>query len=638
VELGWTVPTEIGWQPTSVSVPNAEQNASAFRLPFTDNKFRRATDCAIAGSYSLYCGRTQLEAEARNFVLPFPGGGYGPNWYETVERDFHYNGTGPVTFSFKYRYDTEVDYDFGYALIQVNGVEQELATYTGAGNGTATLPLAAYLAPLAGTGGTYTLKFRFTSDLSFDNADGNDPSNCGALSIDDISVTGGGEAYATGFEMYADGWYQDPTENLVSEYWLVENRQKLGSDVNLNGDGLLIWHVDEAILHSPFMVNNGTNGAVRGLVLDEGNGTPFNLLLNPLNMSANAGDSGDPFPGSSGNVLFGSVTNPASTDNTQRSTQIQVSGIGPSAATMAATLRAGNRGPVANAVAPVAIDNDQVAAPIEIAGARFTAGATFVFTLPGGGIAAPSGATDSEDIVPLAIEWVDPTLMRATLNVYSKTAGPWDLVVTNPDGQSFTLANAVTINHIVATQLRSASIVVTDDGVRLRYELAERDPDEVVRLYRSIDPNGGGWHVIADDLQPQRLESYEFVDTRVEAGHTYYYLLESQSGSGESRELHRGSATLPAREMVLEQNQPNPFNPQTSIRFYLPARGSVALHGFDVRGALVRRLATGTFDAGSHTVVWDGTDQAGRPVASGVYVYRLTSDRHSQIKKMMLLK
>jgi hypothetical protein len=174
--------------------------------------------------------------------------------------------------------------------------------------------------------------------------------------------------------------------------------------------------------------------------------------------------------------------------------------------------------------------------------------------------------------------------------------------------------------------------------VRLRYELAERDPDEVVRLYRSIDPNGGGWHVIADDLQPQRLESYEFVDTRVEAGHTYYYLLESQSGSGESRELHRGSATLPAREMVLEQNQPNPFNPQTSIRFYLPARGSVALHVFDVRGALVRRLATGTFDAGSHTVVWDGTDQAGRPVASGVYVYRLTSDRHSQIKKMMLLK
>jgi flagellar hook assembly protein FlgD len=64
----------------------------------------------------------------------------------------------------------------------------------------------------------------------------------------------------------------------------------------------------------------------------------------------------------------------------------------------------------------------------------------------------------------------------------------------------------------------------------------------------------------------------------------------------------------------------------------------VALHVFDVRGALVRRLATGTFDAGSHTVVWDGTDQAGRPVASGVYVYRLTSDRHSQIKKMMLLK
>ena len=48
------------------------------------------------------------------------------------------------------------------------------------------------------------------TDLSFDDADGNEPSACGALAIDDVSVQGGGEAYTTGFEVYADGWFQDP--------------------------------------------------------------------------------------------------------------------------------------------------------------------------------------------------------------------------------------------------------------------------------------------------------------------------------------------------------------------------------------------------------------------------------------------
>jgi hypothetical protein len=114
-------------------------------------------------------------------------------------------------------------------------------------------------------------------------------------------------------------------------------------------------------------------------------------------------------------------------------------------------------------------------------------------------------------------------------------------------------------------------------------------------------------------------------------------LLESDIG-GELRELHRGSAVVPARELVLEQNQPNPFNPTTKIRFYLPERGMVALEVYDARGALVRRLARGQFDVGAHAIDWDGTDANGQPVASGVYVYRLVTERRAVSKKMVLLK
>ena len=633
VELGWTIPTDIGWQPTPVVIPDAEQNAVAFRLPFTDERFRRLSECVIAGSYSLYCGLTQAEASARNYVSDTEGG-YGPNWYETIERGFHYDGVGSVTLQYKYKFDLEPNYDFAYTLIEVDGIETVLRTYNGTGNSTATVDLTPHLAALSGVGGDYTLKFRVISDFSFDDADGNDPSTCGALAIDDVSVQGGGEAYTTGFEQYADGWHQDPAENPASEYWLVENRQRIGSDLNLPGEGLLIWHVDEEILHSPTLQNDGSGGAVRGLVLEEADGVGH-LLLSIIG-GGNSGDGGDPFPGNTGNTLFGGLTDPASTDNTQRSTQIEVSAIGPSAPTMSATLRAGDRGPLATAVAPISIDNDQVAAQIEIAGTRLKAGATFVFVLPGG-VLAPSGAYDANDIVPTSLEWVDGSLIRATVNVYSKTAGLWDLVVTNPDGQSYTMESAVTINHIVATRLRSAFIDLIDEGVRLRYELADREAGEVVRLYRSPDPDGG-WRVIAGDLQPQHGENYEFIDAEVEAGRTYYYLLESQVDGGEARELHRGSATIPARDLVLEQNRPNPFNPQTSIRFFLPARGTVELNVYDVRGALVRRLAAGEFDAGPHALTWDGTDDAGRPVASGVYVYRLSAERRSQTRKMMLLK
>jgi M6 family metalloprotease-like protein len=630
VELGWVVPTDIGWQPTPVAIPNAEQNAAVFRLPFTNERFRRSLDCAISGNYSLYCGLSEAEGDARNYASPGPGGGYGPNSYETIERDFHYSGMNAVTLQYSFRYDLEANYDYADALIEVNGIETTLATYTGSGAGAANIALTPHLAPLAGAGGTYTIRFRVISDLSFDDADGHDPSSCGALAIDDLSVLGGGEAYVSGFETYADGWHQDPARNPATEYWLAENRRRIGQDVNLHGEGLLIWHVDEETLHAPFLQNDGPGGAVKGLVLEEADGL-FNMT------GSNFGEASDPFPGTTGNTLFASLTTPASTDNTQRATRIEVSAIGAAAPTMAATLRAGDRGPVATAVTPPVIDNDEVAAQIEVAGLRMAAGATFRFLLSGPGAAAPGGAYDSEDIVPTSIEWIDPTVLRATVNVYSKTGGLWDLIVTNPDGQPDTLASAVTINQIVATRLRAASIVVTAAGVRLRYELFDREPGEVVRLYRSTEADGG-WRVIADDLEPLGYEEYEFVDAAVEAGRTYYYLLESQTTDGGPRELHRGSATIPARAVTLEQNHPNPFNPTTSIRFYLPSRSVVALDIYDVRGGLVRRLARGTFDAGPHALAWNGTDEAGRPVASGVYVYRLTADRRSLTRKMTLLK
>ena len=85
-------------------------------------------------------------------------------------------------------------------------------------------------------------------------------------------------------------------------------------------------------------------------------------------------------------------------------------------------------------------------------------------------------------------------------------------------------------------------------------------------------------------------------------------------------------------------NAPNPFNPRTTIAFDLGAPGPVRLEVFDARGRLVRRLTVEAYPAGRREVVWDGTDDAGEPVASGVYFSRLQADGATEVGKMMLLK
>ena len=90
---------------------------------------------------------------------------------------------------------------------------------------------------------------------------------------------------------------------------------------------------------------------------------------------------------------------------------------------------------------------------------------------------------------------------------------------------------------------------------------------------------------------------------------------------------------------ALGPNVPNPFNPSTEISFTLPRRARVRLGVFDLAGRLVKRLvANQPREAGEHRVTWDGRDDHGRAVASGVYLYRMQTDEFERVRKMTLLK
>jgi hypothetical protein len=98
-------------------------------------------------------------------------------------------------------------------------------------------------------------------------------------------------------------------------------------------------------------------------------------------------------------------------------------------------------------------------------------------------------------------------------------------------------------------------------------------------------------------------------------------------------------APPPVPETLLQQNEPNPFNPSTRIRYKLSRDEPVHLAVYDIAGRLVRTLVDRRLPGGiERTVTWDGTDRWGQTVRSGVYFYRITTPTFTESKKMTLLK
>jgi hypothetical protein len=97
------------------------------------------------------------------------------------------------------------------------------------------------------------------------------------------------------------------------------------------------------------------------------------------------------------------------------------------------------------------------------------------------------------------------------------------------------------------------------------------------------------------------------------------------------------AGTVPT-EYVLYQAYPNPFNPSTTIRYQLPHTTSVRLVVYNALGQQVQTLVNSRIEAGYHEVTWDGKNNAGMQMPSGVYLFRMETENFQQVNKMMLMK
>ncbi len=172
-------------------------------------------------------------------------------------------------------------------------------------------------------------------------------------------------------------------------------------------------------------------------------------------------------------------------------------------------------------------------------------------------------------------------------------------------------------------------------------------------VLRSTDSNIGNAISMNSDIitgtNTSTQHNYNFNDASVEAPNTYYYWLENVDLDGSN------SFNGPVMVTVLEQSDPNtppvipavtklnsaypnPFNPDTNISFDLKTPSFVNVTVYDVKGQKIRTLTSQDWNAGTHHLVWNGKNENGQVVGSGVYFYRMTAGKYSATQKVVLMK
>jgi hypothetical protein len=173
-------------------------------------------------------------------------------------------------------------------------------------------------------------------------------------------------------------------------------------------------------------------------------------------------------------------------------------------------------------------------------------------------------------------------------------------------------------------------------GVEVYWQLAGIESELACDVYRDDVPGGAYERIETPVIRRSGLD-FVFEDRSAEAGRTYRYrvvILED----GEPVTSFETEIATPRAAFVLHPNVPNPFNPMTRIDFALDASARAALAIYDVRGQQIRTLVQGSLPAGPHSVRWDGRDDRGRVVASGIYTVQLTADGRVRRQKAVLLK
>ncbi|MCP4607802.1 MAG: T9SS type A sorting domain-containing protein, partial [Planctomycetes bacterium] len=202
-------------------------------------------------------------------------------------------------------------------------------------------------------------------------------------------------------------------------------------------------------------------------------------------------------------------------------------------------------------------------------------------------------------------------------------------------GQSF-IADSTMATSVELVEFLGESV---EGMVELSWETAKETDNAGFNIYRSYTEDGDYRPVNEKLIDPRSDGDYSVTDAGVDVGVRYFYKLETVSTTGFLRQYDAIAVRVQAPERFeLHQNYPNPFNPVTSIKYEIPKPGKVLIKIYNVLGQEVRTLVNEDRPAGFHSVRWNGTNNFGTRVASGMYIYRIIYGNNVLSKKMVFIK
>jgi hypothetical protein len=208
--------------------------------------------------------------------------------------------------------------------------------------------------------------------------------------------------------------------------------------------------------------------------------------------------------------------------------------------------------------------------------------------------------------------------------------------------QASSIEGVIRLNWVTESEVRNAYWIVD------RCEIPEKNLSEIEKDFHEIEKSGLTYEMLiklnGSGTISERSE-YAINDSSVIGGKIYAYRLADVSYEGVITR-HKPiiqKAVLPDA-FELHPNYPNPFNPETTIKYRLPSIGIAELIIYDVLGREVVTLVKDVQEAGYYKYVWNGLNHSGNKVSSGIYFYRLIvknsngSKFYNQVRKMIMLK
>ena len=287
------------------------------------------------------------------------------------------------------------------------------------------------------------------------------------------------------------------------------------------------------------------------------------------------------------------------------------------------------------------IDNMALVARIEREGTRIASGAIewnerrFVRPPPANGltamplwetVASVPGRQQATDYIALAPTQADSTSFSTALNTYfvmAQTTTPWIFYDSDPDS-----------GYSVDNLAPGAPSNFTLQGNQLTWDESTANDFDYFTVYGSSSNSFASSIIINYSVTPM-------LDVSA-SPYAFYFVTATDFHDNEGQpaflQAPTGVDDEPRRYVLSVSAYPNPFNPATTIRYTVPARGFVSVDVFDLLGARVVALVDGEKAAGAYVVIWNGRDSDGRAVSSGVYFVRIHHQTGTRSYKLVLLK